>query len=397
MNVASDLGYVVDLAKTQTSERRSGGGTSGVLDQSGNDGGEDGATESKKNESGSPSGGSGRGKGSQMIATGSGRGRGSSVFDKVSDSDTEEEVDKRPLQPGNMAFNQKTGEVVVRIPRDKEQDKGLPVLMPGAQNPNSSKDSKSKTHKSDSTSGGSEPGSERGKDPSKLDEKEQEDKGLTALVAEARKLDSANGGEMSGEASQAFVDFMAARLPKGSHFDMGCSTGLYLYNLSIARADLTLCGIDINRTRINLAKALFDKATLGIATQEIDILKMTEVPETVTSMFMHDTVWTDDVLEASTRLILENSSLEMVVCVKPRPKLEAEGSFKITERYQFSLRGGKKTTMASVYERTRSTNVQQVRMKVVEVARSCFDRDSEFYAGTTAAEKRANMEVRTLY
>ena len=411
MNSASDMAYIMDLAKSQTSERHNGRTTRGVLAQSGNDGlddHEDGGKEPKTNKSGSSSG-SGRGKGPSIEMPGSGRGRSSSEFDKHIDDEETEDEDKSPkdhqlLLPGQISYDQKTGEVKVAEPKLKGQDKGLPVYMgPGAQNLSSSK----ANHASGSSSGGIErgegskratiPESGHGTVQSELNEKEREKKALTALVTENRNLDSSNGGELSGEASQAFVDFMVVRLPKGSHMDMGCSSGLYLYFLSIKRPELTLVGVDINRNRINMANVLFEKAGFGIATEEIDILKMTEIPKTVTSMFMHDTVWTENVLDASTQLILDNSSLEMVVCVKPRPRLEAEGSFKITERYQFTLRSGKKAATALVYERTRSTNVQQLREKVVEVAKSCFDRDSEFYTGASIVEKRASMEVQTLY
>ena len=109
---------------------------------------------------------------------------------------------------------------------------------------------------------------------------------------------------------------------------------------------------------------------------------------------MHDTDWTHDVVEASTKLVIENASLEMVVTVQERPQLITEGSFVVVQTFGFTLRSGNTHKTALVYKRTRSTNVQQLRDRVVEVTHSSFARDRESYRGDTEAHKKQDMEVR---
>ena len=213
----------------------------------------------------------------------------------------------------------------------------------------------------------------------------------------ARELDSGTGGELSGEPGEGFVHFMAKKLPKGMHLDLGCATGVYLVLIKKLRPDLEICGVEKQRTRYNMAKHLHVQAGSNAQLSEADILELTHIAEQVTSMFMHDTVWTPDVVNASTKLILENSSLEMVVCVQARPRLITEGSFRVSETFEFALRGNKTHRTALVYTRTRSTNVLQLRSRVVEVTRSRFESTHDFYTGDTMEEKRADMDVRYLF
>jgi hypothetical protein len=214
------------------------------------------------------------------------------------------------------------------------------------------------------------------------------------LLREARNLDNGEGGELSGEPGEGFVNFIAGILPKGYHMDLGCATGVYLALLKEKRPDLDLVGVEKQRSRCNMAKQLHRLAEFKTEISEGDILTLTHISDVITSMFMHDTVWTEDVVLASTKLVLKNSSLEMVVCVQERPRLITEGSFVLSQTFLFTLRGRKKTATALVYTRTRSTNVRQVRNRVDEVTRSHFERDSASYLGETEDQKRADMEVR---
>jgi hypothetical protein len=214
------------------------------------------------------------------------------------------------------------------------------------------------------------------------------------LLTAARQLDSGAGGELSGEPGERFVRFMAKMLPKGMHLDLGCATGVYLVLIKELRPDLEICGVEKQRIRLNMAKELHTQAGFNTQLSEADILELTHIAEQVTSMFMHDTVWTPDVVDASTKLVLENSSLEMVVCVQARPRLTTEGSFRVSATFDFTLRGNKTHRTALVYIRTRSTNHLQVRDRCVDVTRSNFTRDSESYLGNTETEKQADMEVR---
>jgi hypothetical protein len=214
------------------------------------------------------------------------------------------------------------------------------------------------------------------------------------LLAEASRLDSGEGGELSGEPGEGFVIFMARILPKGYHLDLGCATGVYLVLIKELRPDLELAGVEIQRTRCNMAIKLHELAGFNTQISEHDILELDSISEMITSVFMHDTVWTPDVVEASTKLVLANASLEMVVTVQERPKLITEGSFVVDQTYDFTLRGGKKHATALVYKRTRSTNVKQLRDRVVEVTHSSFTRDCESYLGDTEDQKKMDMEVR---
>jgi predicted O-methyltransferase YrrM len=214
------------------------------------------------------------------------------------------------------------------------------------------------------------------------------------VLSEARLLDSGVGGELSGEPSEGFVNFMARILPKGYHMDLGCATGVYLVLIKEKRPDLEIAGIEIQRVRCNMARNLHAQAGFKTQISECDILKLEHISEMMTSVFMHDTVWTIDVLEASTKLVLENSSLEIVVTVRERPRLITEGSFVVDQTFEFTLRGGKKHAKALVYKRTRSTNVHQVRKRVVDVTRSSFASDRESYLGDSEVRQKQDMQVR---
>ena len=160
------------------------------------------------------------------------------------------------------------------------------------------------------------------------------------------------------------------------------------------RPDLEIAGVEKLRSRCNMAIQLHALAGFKTQISEHDILKLDSISEMITSVFMHDTVWTHDVVEASTKLVLENASLEMVVTVQERPQLITEGSFVVVQTFGFTLRSGNTHKTALVYKRTRSTNVQQLRDRVVEVTHSSFARDRESYRGDTDARKRQDMEVR---
>ena len=214
------------------------------------------------------------------------------------------------------------------------------------------------------------------------------------LLAEARSLDNGEGGELSGEPAEGFVRFMAGILPKGYHLDLGCATGVYLVLIKELRPDLEIAGVEKLRSRCNMAIQLHALAGFKTQISEHDILKLDSISEMITSVFMHDTVWTHDVVEASTKLVLENASLEMVVTVQKRPQLITEGSFVVVQTFGFTLRSGNTHKTALVYKRTRSTNVQQLRDRVVEVTHSSFARDRESYRGDTEAHKKQDMEVR---
>ena len=214
------------------------------------------------------------------------------------------------------------------------------------------------------------------------------------LLREARNLDNGEGGELSGEPGEGFVNFIAGILPKGYHMDLGCATGVYLVLLKEKRSDLELAGIEIQRVRCNMARNLHAQAGFKTQISECDILKLEHISEMMTSVFMHDTVWTKDVLEASTKLVLENSSLEIVVTVRERPRLITEGSFVVDKTFEFTLRGQRKHSKALVYKRTRSTNVHQVRKRVVDVTRSSFASDRESYLGDSEVRQNQDMMVR---
>ena len=217
---------------------------------------------------------------------------------------------------------------------------------------------------------------------------------FTELLREARNLDSGAGGELSGEPGEGFVNKMAEILPKGYHLDLGCATGVYLVLIKEKRPDLELAGVEIQRIRCNMAEQLHALAGFKTQIRLADILDLDCISETISSVFMHDTVWTQDVVDASTKLVLENASLEMVVTVQERPRLITEGSFAVDQTFDFTLHGGKRHSKALVYKRTRSTNVHQVRKRVTDVTRSFFARDIESYRGGTEAQQKADMEVR---
>jgi hypothetical protein len=205
--------------------------------------------------------------------------------------------------------------------------------------------------------GGSQPLDDGGsKPPAKI---------YAKLLSEARSLDNGEGGELSGEPAEGFVHFMASILPKGYHLDLGCATGVYLVLIKELRPDLEIAGVEKLRTRCNMAMQLHALAGFKTQISQHDILKLDSISEMITSVFMHDTVWTHDVVEASTKLVLENASLEMVVTVQERPKLITEGSFVVDQTFDFTLRGGNTHKTALVYKRTRSTNVHQVRSRVL--------------------------------
>ena len=121
---------------------------------------------------------------------------------------------------------------------------------------------------------------------------------------------------------------------------------------------------------------------------------MEEISDTVTSVWMHDTVWTEDVVRKSTELILRNSSIVTVVCVKQRPELTSQGVFKVDAEFQFTLRGGTNQRTAWVYVRAQLESVKSARKRVVEITRAHFKKDIDSYTGDTEAEKMEDMEVR---
>ena len=213
------------------------------------------------------------------------------------------------------------------------------------------------------------------------------------MLTEARNTE-ADGGELSGEPSKGLLDFMARILPKGIHMDLGCGAGIYLFELSKRRRDLTLAGIEIRLNRHNIGTQLHQTAQTGATLCHGDIKEMEEIPDTITSVWMHDTVWTEDVVVKSTALILRNASIVTVVCVKPRPELTSQGVFKLQEQFQFSLRGGQSQRTASVYVRIQLENVQAARMRVVEITRAHFEKDAHSYRGNTTDAKKKDMEVR---
>jgi hypothetical protein len=224
-------------------------------------------------------------------------------------------------------------------------------------------------------------------------EKKRQKQILNGMVAEARNTE-ADGGELSGEPSKGLLDFMARILPKGTHMDLGCGPGIYLYEIWKRRPELTLAGIEIRLNRHNIGTRLHQHAQTGATLSNGDIKAMQEIPNTITSVWMHDTVWTDDVVVKTTDLILRNASIVTVVCVKPRPELTSQGVFKLQESFQFTLRGGGNQRTASVYVRAKLESVQSARERVVEITRAHFEKDAHSYKGNTEDAKKKDMEVR---
>ena len=176
--------------------------------------------------------------------------------------------------------------------------------------------------------------------------------------------------------------------------DLGCGAGIYLYEIWKRRSELTLAGIEIGLNRHNIGTKLHQQAKTGATLSRGDIKEMEELPETITSVWMHDTVWTKDVVAKSTDLILRNASIVTVVCVKPRPELTSQGVFQIQEEFSFSLRGGGNQRKALVYVRAKLESVDSARKRVVEITRAHFQEDLDFYEGETNDEKEKDMEVR---
>ena len=225
------------------------------------------------------------------------------------------------------------------------------------------------------------------------EEKKRQKKTLGAMVSEARNTEP-DGGQLSGEPSKGFMDFMARILPKGIHMDLGSGAGIYLFELSKRRRDLTLAGIEIRLNRHNIGTQLHQHAQTGATLSNGDIKEMEEIPDTITSVWMHDTVWTEDVVVKSTDLILQNASIVTVVCVKARPELTSQGVFQFQEEFQFTLRGGGNQRTALVYVRAKLESVQSARTRVVEITRAHFKEDSASYLGDTEDQKKKDMQVR---
>jgi hypothetical protein len=207
-------------------------------------------------------------------------------------------------------------------------------------------------------------------------------------------LDSGSGeGGISGEPSQAFVEFVARVLPQDdSLHDVGCSTGCFLHEVGTKRPDLVLSGVESDLTRVNMAVYLHKDLPTKI--WQDDILSMEKLDAGVTSVFMHDTAWTDNVVAKSTLLMLTSPSLRIIICVRPRPELEASGKFAATEHFVFSLRGGNVTRTATVFKAITALTIPQLRVMVAAHTENNFSNDRDFYVGETESEKRSDMEVR---
>jgi SAM-dependent methyltransferase len=213
------------------------------------------------------------------------------------------------------------------------------------------------------------------------------------MIREARNTE-ASGGQFSGEPTKAFMDHMSKLIPPGIHFDLGCGSGIYLFEIWKRRKDIKLCGIEISKNRFNVANQIHKNAGSEVLIELGDICRMGPIPSTVTSLWMHDTVWTEDVIAASTKLVLENASIVTVVCVKSRPELISRGPFKLSETFQFCLRGQQTQRTALVYIRTQLQDVGAARDRVVQVTRAHFKEDIQSYKGETESDKKKDMEVR---
>ena len=256
------------------------------------------------------------------------------------------------------------------------------------------------------------PGSElkrkRNEDEEKDNEGEEQDKlakrkeeakkakDTAATLKMARRLDSGDGeGGLSGEPAQPFVTKLVEILLNGETFlDLGCGSGCFLYELARLRKDLILWGIEVNEVRLKLAKTVH--MHLPTTLERRDILEMEDLPKEVQGIFMHDTVWTPDVVAHSTWLVLNHRALRTVVCVKPRSELVQSGQYVVSQKFAFDLRGGGAQKTATVYVRLSTLDVHGLRALVSSHTETKFSLDREFYVGETEAEKRKDMEVRLL-
>jgi hypothetical protein len=214
------------------------------------------------------------------------------------------------------------------------------------------------------------------------------------LLPIARNLDTGRGDEgCAGEPHQPFVNRLGDILPPGDILmDMGSSTGCFLFEMFKLRPDMGFHGVEADLVRHKMAQSLH----VGLQTKLLhqDILQMDSIDPEVTSIFAHDTVWPENVVNASTLLALSSHNLRTFICVKPRPELVASGKFVLSELIPFTLRGGNTQRVASVYNATTVLTTVQLRQMVSDHARHFFSRDRDFYVGETEAEKRKDLEVR---
>jgi hypothetical protein len=222
-----------------------------------------------------------------------------------------------------------------------------------------------------------------------------ESKKLQAAVS--RSLDSGGGGDsLSGEPTEAAVKKLAGYLPAGTCLDLGCGSGGFLLTCAEItkeeKINLKFSGIESSVIRYNLAVQLLEG--LNMKLDNVDILSLDQLDNSITSVFMNDSAWTKEVVLKSTELALKARNVRLVVCARLRPKLLEEG-YEIVDKFPLPLRGGNTKRNFVVYRARNDIRMDasMIRTKVCESIRVNFLKDASSYVGGTPAKQRISMEV----